>query len=183
METINDLNELLVDQLKDLYSAESQLTKALPKMAKAASSKTLRQGFETHLEETRNQLERLKQIGTELGEKMTGKTCKAMEGLVAEGSEAIEAEGPPAIKDLLLVAAAQRVEHYEISGYGTARTMAEHLGLSTIVDLLQQSLEEESATDEKLTKVSQEELFGAAEAADGEEAGATGTKARAGSRR
>jgi len=182
METISNLNELLVDQLKDLYSAESQLTKALPKMAKAATSPTLRAGFTSHLEETKGQIERLKKIGEQLGEKMTGKTCKAMEGLVEEGSEAIEAEGPGPIIDLCLVAAAQRVEHYEIAAYGTARSMAEHLGLPDVVSLLQESLDEESAADEKLTQVSQDELFAAAEAIGKGESGAEKRKAKSGSR-
>lgn len=180
MATIANLNELLVDQLKDLYSAESQLTKALPKMAKATHSATLRDGFKTHLEETKQQLERLKQIGEHLGEKMTGKTCKAMAGLIEEGGEATEAKGPGPIIDLCLVAAAQRVEHYEISGYGTARSMAEHLGLDAVAELLRLSLDEESATNEKLTQVSQDELFTAAEA-EGVDVPST-KKAKAGSR-
>ena len=153
------LAKLLEDQLKDLYSAESQLVKALPKMAKKASSKGLKGAFTSHLEETKHHVERLEEIGQALEIKLAGKKCKAMEGLVEEGSEVIEAEGPGPIIDSALIAAAQRVEHYEISAYGTARTLAEHLGHADVVELLQETLDEESAADEKLTSISTDEIL------------------------
>jgi ferritin-like metal-binding protein YciE len=158
------LDKLLEDQLKDLYSAENQLAKALPKMAKAASSEPLREAFQTHLEETKGQIERLDKIGKTLGIKLTGKKCAAMEGLIEEGKEVIDADGPENVIDAALIIAAQRVEHYEISGYGSARTLAEHLGHEEIAELLQETLDEESATDEKLTTLSVEEVLPAGQA-------------------
>ncbi|HZZ20027.1 MAG TPA: ferritin-like domain-containing protein [Opitutaceae bacterium] len=154
MSSINSLKELLVDELKDLHSAETQLTKALPKMAKAATNPTLKQGFTDHLEQTRGHLDRLVQALDILGEKPGGKTCKAMKGLVEEGSEAIEEDAPPAIKDANLIGAAQRVEHYEMAAYGTSRSFAEALGEGDVVDLLTATYDEEVATDKKLTTVS-----------------------------
>src|SRR5436190_11642040 len=115
------LDELFQDQIKDLYNAETQLLKALPKMAKAASTDELREAFESHLEETRGHVERLEEIGSSLDLKLTGKKCKAMEGLVEEGSEVIDADGEESILDLALISAAQKVEHYEISAYGSLR--------------------------------------------------------------
>ncbi|MBX9679014.1 MAG: ferritin-like domain-containing protein [Gemmataceae bacterium] len=158
------LDKLLEDQLKDLFSAENQLLKALPKMAKAASSEPLREAFQMHLEETRGQVERLEKIGKTLGIKLTGKKCAAMEGLIEEGKEVLEAEGPEYIIDAALIIAAQRVEHYEISGYGSARTLAEHLGHEEVAGLLQETLDEESAADEKLTTLCVEEVLPAGEA-------------------
>jgi ferritin-like metal-binding protein YciE len=151
--------KLLEDQLKDIHSAETQLVKALPKMAKKASSPALKDAITTHLEETRGQVERLDQVGQSLGIKLTGKRCKAMEGLIEEGSEVLEAEGPGPVIDLALIAAAQRVEHYEISAYGSARALADQLGHEDVVDLLQETLDEESAADEKLSSISEEELL------------------------
>lgn len=156
---MNSVEALLVEQLKDLYSAEGQLLKALPKMARAASDPTLREAFETHLEETQGHLERLQEIGESLGMKMGGKKCKAMEGLIEEGNEVFEMEGDESIIDAALIAAAQRIEHYEISAYGTARTLAERVGEQQLVDLLQQTLDEEYATDEKLTQICEGELL------------------------
>ncbi len=156
---IPTLAKLLEDQLKDLYSAENQLVKALPKMAKKASSKGLKEAFTSHLEETKHHVERLDEIGQSLEIKLSGKKCKAMEGLVEEGAEALEADGPGPVIDSALIAAAQRVEHYEISAYGTARTIAEHLGHSDVVDLLQETLDEEAAADEKLTSISTDEIL------------------------
>jgi ferritin-like metal-binding protein YciE len=153
------LCELLTDQLKDLYSAENQLVKALPKMAKAASDETLQEAIESHLEETKGQVERLNRIGKSLGITLAGKKCAAMEGLLEEGKEVLEAEGPDAILDLAIIAAAQRVEHYEISAYGSARTLAEHLGHKDVVRLLQETLDEESAADEKLTGVAMDNIL------------------------
>jgi ferritin-like metal-binding protein YciE len=154
--------KLFEDQLKDIHSAEAQLVKALPKMAKKASSVALKEAITSHLEETRNHVERLDQIGQSLGIKLTGKKCKAMEGLIEEGSEVIEAEGPGPVIDLALIAAAQRVEHYEIAAYGSVRTLADQLGHDEVVELLQATLDEESAADEKLSSVSEEEILPAA---------------------
>lgn len=153
MSKLASLNVLLTQEIKDLYSAETQLVAALPKMAKAASDAALKDGFKTHLEETKVHVERLDQIAKILGISPKNKVCKAMKGLVEEGAETIEEDGDPVIKDLALIAAAQRVEHYEISGYGSARAIAEALGLDDVVELLQTTLDEESATDEILTEL------------------------------
>jgi ferritin-like metal-binding protein YciE len=150
------IEKLLEDQLKDLYSAENQLVKALPKIAKASTSEGLKEAFTSHLEETRGQVGRLEKVAKILGFKPTGKKCAAMEGLLEEGKEAMEAEGPDGIIDLALIAGAQRVEHYEISAYGSARALAEQLGHTEVVELIQESLDEESAADEKLTGIAQE---------------------------
>jgi ferritin-like metal-binding protein YciE len=155
--------KLLEDQLKDIYSAETQLVKALPKMAKKASIKGLKEAITAHLEETKHQVERLDQIGETLNIKLTGKKCKAMEGLIQEGAEVLEADGPGAVIDTALIAAAQRVEHYEISAYGSARALAQHLGHESVVELLQETLDEESAADEKLTGLCEEEILPAAD--------------------
>jgi len=151
---IGSLDKLLEDELKDLYNAEGQLLKALLKMAKAASSPALKKAFSSHLTETKGQVDRLETIGTLLKIKLTGKKCKAMEGLLEEGKEALEADGPVAVIDAALIGAAQRVEHYEIAAYGTARAFAEHLGNAKVAKLLQQTLDEESAADEKLSAIS-----------------------------
>ena len=153
-ETTNPLEELLHDELKDLYSAENQIIKALPKMAKASVSPDLKRAFERHLEETRRQVERLDQIGEELQIKLTGKKCKGMEGLLEEGKEAMQ-ELEEENMDAGLIGAAQKVEHYEIAGYGTARTHAEMLGMKRVAKLLQQTLDEESAADQKLTALAE----------------------------
>jgi ferritin-like metal-binding protein YciE len=147
------LKELYIDELKDLYNAENQLVKALPKMAKAASSDELRQGFEEHLEQTKGHVQRLEKIFQGLGESPKGKTCKGMQGLVEEGSEAMEEDYEGSVMDAALIGAAQRVEHYEIAGYGTVRSMAETLGQDQDVSLLEETLEEEKETDEKLTEL------------------------------
>ena len=150
------LKELYIDELKDLYNAESQLVKALPKMAKAASSDELRQGFEEHLEQTKGHVQRLEKIFQALGESPKGKKCKGMEGLIEEGSEVMEEDYEGSVLDAALIGAAQRVEHYEIAGYGTVRSMAESLGESDHVSLLEETLEEEKATDEKLTELAEQ---------------------------
>jgi ferritin-like metal-binding protein YciE len=147
------LKELYVDELKDIYSAETQLVKALPKMAKAAAADELRSGFEEHLEQTKGHVARLEQIFKALGEKPTGKKCKGMEGLIEEGSEAAGEDYEDDVKDAALIGAAQRVEHYEIAAYGTVRAMAEKLGEDEAVELLGETLEEEKETDEKLTEL------------------------------
>jgi ferritin-like metal-binding protein YciE len=152
--SLNSLKDLLIDELKDLYSAETQLLKALPKMAKAATNPALKQGFEKHLEQTEGHVQRLEEIFEILDESPKGKTCKAMKGLVEEGAEAIEEDAPDAVKDANLIGAAQRVEHYEIAAYGTARSFAEILDEKRVVKLLQQTLVEEEATDKKLTALS-----------------------------
>jgi ferritin-like metal-binding protein YciE len=158
------IEKLLEDQLKDLYNAENQLLKALPRMAQAANGEELKEAFETHLEETREHVNRLDEVGKLLGAKLSGKKCKAMEGLIEEGKEILkEMDGPEGIIDTALIAAAQRVEHYEISAYGTARALAERLGQNRIAQILDQTLEEESATDEKLTEICQNEALPAAE--------------------
>ena len=150
------LKELYIDQLKDLYSAENQLVKALPKMAKAASSDELRQGFEKHLEQTKGHVQRLERIFQALGESPKGKTCKGMQGLIEEGSEATEEDYDGSVLDAALIGAAQRVEHYEIAGYGTVRSMAEALGEDNHVSLLEETLEEEKETDQKLTELAEQ---------------------------
>jgi ferritin-like metal-binding protein YciE len=150
------LKELYIDELKDLYSAENQLVKALPKMAKGADSDELRQGFEKHLEQTKGHVHRLEQIFEALGESPKGKKCKGMEGLIEEGSEALHEGYEGNILDAALIGAAQRVEHYEIAAYGTARAMAEVLGERNHVSLLSETLQEEKETDEKLTELAQE---------------------------
>jgi ferritin-like metal-binding protein YciE len=155
MPKINTLHDVYVDQLKDLYSAETQLLKALPKMAKAAHDATLKKGFEDHLEQTKGHAERLEEIFEGLDEKPTGKKCKAMAGLVEEGAEAISEDATPAAKDAMLIAAAQRVEHYEMAGYGCVKTYARLLGYEDAAKLLEETLSEEVATDEKLTEAAE----------------------------
>jgi ferritin-like metal-binding protein YciE len=156
------LEDLLAHELKDLYSAEKQLTKALPKMAKAASSDALREAFEGHLEETEEQISRLEQVFEKLELPSRGHKCKAMEGLIEEGKEILEEDMEDNVRDAALIAAAQRVEHYEIAGYGCARTFAELLGHQEVVELLQTTLDEEKATDEKLTQIAMETVNQAA---------------------
>jgi ferritin-like metal-binding protein YciE len=150
------LKELYIDELKDLYSAETQLVKALPKMAKAASSEELRQGFEEHLEQTKGHVERLERVFKVLGESPKGKTCKGMQGLIEEGSEVIEDDFEGSLMDAALIGAAQRVEHYEIAAYGTVCAFAQELGESDQASLLNETLEEEKETDQKLTDLSRE---------------------------
>lgn len=150
------LKELYIDELKDLYSAETQLVKALPKMAKAASSDELRQGFESHLEQTKEHVQRLEQIFASLDESPKGKKCAGMEGLIKEGSEVMEEDFEDAVLDAGLIGAAQRVEHYEIAAYGTASEFARVLGEDEHVSLLEQTLEEEKETDEKLTELAKD---------------------------
>lgn len=154
--TKDSLQQLHVDELKDLYSAEKQLTKALPKMARTATSVALRRGFEKHLEQTRGHVQRLDKIFAMLGKRGSGKKCVGMEGLVKEGSEIMDEDLEDDVMDAALIAAAQRVEHYEIAGYGTVCAYAGLLGESEHADLLRQTLEEEKETDQKLTEISKE---------------------------
>lgn len=155
MAKLNTLNSLLVQEIKDLYNAENQLTKALPKMAKAANDPALKDAFEKHLEQTKTHAERLEKVAEMLETSPKGKTCKAMQGLVEEGSEAVEETGDPAVKDFALIIAAQKVEHYEISGYGSARALANAIGLTEIAEILQATLDEEGDTDKSLTKLAE----------------------------
>jgi len=173
------LRELYVEELKDLYSAENQLVKALPKLAKAASSEQLREGFEEHLEQTRGHVQRLEKIFDALNESPKGKKCMGMEGLVKEGSEVMDEDFEGAVMDAALIGAAQRVEHYEIAAYGTVREIANVLGESEQASLLQQTLDEEEETDEKLTELAKEINLQANEEASEEEAEkSAGTKRR-----
>lgn len=155
---LTTLQDLFKEELQDLYSAETQITKALPKMATAASSPELRKAFEEHLRQTENQIKRLEQIFQKLGEKPGGKTCKGMEGLIKEGEELIKEKPDPAVLDAGLISAAQRVEHYEIAGYGTARTYAQELGDKDAARLLQETLDEEGETDKKLTRLAEQHI-------------------------
>jgi ferritin-like metal-binding protein YciE len=150
------LRELYIDELKDLYNAEGQLVRALPKMAKGADSEELRHGFEEHLEQTKGHVQRLEEIFEALGESPKGKKCKGMQGLIEEGAEVLDEDYEGSILDAALIGAAQRVEHYEIAAYGTARAMAEVLGESNHVTLLTDTLQEEKETDEKLTELAQQ---------------------------
>ena len=150
---LETLKDLYVHELKDLYSAEQQLVKALPKMAKAARNKELAAGFQEHLEQTKGHAQRLEQILSSHKQTSRGPKCRGMEGIVAEGAELIEEEADDEVKDAGLISAAQRVEHYEMAGYGTARTYAELLSDKEGANLLQMTLEEERATDQKLTKL------------------------------
>jgi ferritin-like metal-binding protein YciE len=150
---LETLKDLYIHELKDLYSAENQIIKALPKMAKAATNEELIAGFEEHLEQTEKHAERLDQILESHGETTRGPKCKGMEGVISEGDEMIKEDAEDDVKDAGLIAAAQRVEHYEMAGYGCARTYAELLGDTKGAKLLQQTLEEEKATDEKLTEL------------------------------
>jgi ferritin-like metal-binding protein YciE len=152
----NSFEQLYIEELKDLFSAENQLTKALPKMAKASSSDELRRGFEDHLEQTKGHVDRLHRIFKMLGEKATGKKCLGMEGLVKEGAEIMGEDFDDATLDAALISAAQRVEHYEIAGYGTVIAYADLLGESGQASLLRETLEEEKATDEKLTELAKQ---------------------------
>ncbi len=152
---LESLRDLLVEQLQDLYDAESRITKALPKMAKAATSPALKAAFEKHLRETEGQVKRLEQVFEALGETAKTKTCKAMQGLIAEGEETMSEDAEPEVLDAALIAAAQRVEHYEMAGYGTVRAYAKLLKQDACVRLLEQTLEEEKATDEALTTLAE----------------------------
>jgi ferritin-like metal-binding protein YciE len=152
--SVGTLQELLIDELKDLYSAEKQIVRSLPKLAKAASSPELHEALQNHLEETKGQVERLDKIAGIVGKKLTGKTCAGMKGVLEEGSEVLEDIEEGNVRDAALIGASQRVEHYEMAGYGTARDFAEVLGMDDVVELLEQTLEEEKAADKKLTAIS-----------------------------
>lgn len=152
---LDNLRKLYINELRDLYSAENQLLKALPKMAKGASSDELKQAFEDHLQETEGHIERLEEIFDDLDESPKGKTCHAMKGLVEEGSEVLKEDGEESVLDAGIIAAAQKVEHYEIASYGTVRTFAELLAEKDAAKLLQQTLDEEGAANEKLNELAE----------------------------
>ena len=156
MAKLKNLEDFLIDELKDLYSAEHQLIKALPKMAKAAASEELKAAFEEHLKQTEGHAKRLEKIGKYFDRPMTGKKCAAMEGLIEEGKEIMEEDAAPEVLDAALITAAQKVEHYEIASYGSARTHAALLGHTEVEDLLQETLDEEADCDEKLTEIAEE---------------------------
>jgi ferritin-like metal-binding protein YciE len=156
--TFDSMETLFIDQLEDLYDAEQRLTKAIPKMADAAHNPGLKSAFQQHLRETQNQVARLEQIFRGMGRSPKVSTCYAMKGLIEEGDEMISANGDPDVKDAALIAAAQRVEHYEIAGYGTARTFAQRIGRQDAARLLQETLNEEAATDKKLTQLAEQNI-------------------------
>ena len=153
--SMNALRDLFIDELRDVLSAEKQLLKALPKMAKAATSAELRSGFEAHLAETQVHVERLVQVFESIDQTARAKTCKAMKGLIEEGSELMEEDAAADVMDAALIAAAQKVEHYEIATYGTLATWAKLLGYKKALSLLVKTLEEEKATDEKLSQLAE----------------------------
>jgi ferritin-like metal-binding protein YciE len=153
---LDTLRQLYINELRDLYNAENQLIKALPKMAKAAASKELRKALEEHLEQTKGHIDRLEQVFERLDEKPKGKTCRAMKGLIEEGSEILEEDGEESVLDAGIIVAAQKVEHYEIAGYGSVRTFATLLGENEAVGILQKTLDEESEADELLTVLADE---------------------------
>ena len=156
--TLDTMQDLLLAQLKDIYSAETQITRALPKLAKVAANESLSEAFRTHLAETEGQIERLDEIFAALHASSRGKKCKGMEGLLAEGAETMEEEGDDAVIDAALIADAQRVEHYEIAAYGSAKALAVLLGHDRIVTLLDENLREEVAADEKLSHIAEREV-------------------------
>ena len=158
MANMTNLRDMLVEELRDIYHAEKQITKALPKMFKAATSEPLKAGFEKHLEETHGQIERLEQCFELLDAKVRGKTCEAMRGIIEEASETMKQDMEPEVMDAALVAAAQKVEHYEIASYGTVMTWAQHLGLDNVAKLLSATLDEEKATDVKLTQLATKDI-------------------------
>jgi ferritin-like metal-binding protein YciE len=165
---MESLEKLLVNELKDLYSAEKQILQALPKMAKAASNPELQKAFRTHEKQTQEHVRRIEQVfeGGQLDGAPAGKKCKGMEGLIEEGKEVLQEDMPDSVRDAALIGAAQRVEHYEMAAYGTVRSMAEQLGLRDAAKLLQQTLDEEGQTDELLTKIAEGMVNRQAEAAD-----------------
>ncbi|MCX2739331.1 YciE/YciF ferroxidase family protein [Pontibacter anaerobius] len=155
---LNNLKDLLIHELKDIYNAEQQITKALPKMIKATSSKQLKGAFEDHLSVTEKQIERLEQVFDLIGEKAKGEKCKAMEGIIREADSMMSEKADANVMDAALIASAQRVEHYEIAAYGTVCTYAKQLGMTDVLDLLHQTLEEEKQTDEQLTMIAEQHI-------------------------
>jgi ferritin-like metal-binding protein YciE len=178
---MENLKELLIEELKDLYSAEKQIVKALPKIIRGASSDELKTAIQEHLEVTKGQVTRLEEVFSQLGEKAKAKHCKGMEGLLSEGAESLEEEDKGTLRDLQLIGAAQRVEHYEVAAYGTAKAMAEKLGLTDAMNLLDETLNEEAEADQKLTEIA-EKLYDEV-ATEEDEAPAEPLRRAAGSRR
>ena len=177
--SMDSLKDLYIDELKDLYNAENQLLKALPKMAKKASAPELKRAFQDHLAQTEGHVNRLEKIFKGLDEKPTGKVCKAMKGLVEEGKEVIDEDGDDSVLDAALIGAAQRVEHYEMAGYGVVRTFASLLGEEDAMELLQRTLNEEGETDKKLTKLAESVInVEASEAENGAKPKAKAKKSR-----
>jgi ferritin-like metal-binding protein YciE len=174
----NELKKLYIEELKDIFSAEQQLVKALPKMARASNSDELRAGFEEHLEQTKGHVKRLEQIFSALDEKATGKKCKGMEGLIAEGQEMMDEDLEDDALDAGLISAAQRVEHYEIAAYGTVRTYANILGEEEAASLLEETLEEEKETDQKLTQLAEQINVEAAQSGEEGEQGESTSSGR-----
>ena len=156
--TLNTVQDLLIDELRDIYHAEQQLVKALPKMAKAAKSDQLRHAFEHHLEETNGQVERLQQVFEKLGARARGQRCEAMQGLIEEANEMMDAITTPEVLDVALITAAQKVEHYEIASYGSVSALAEALGEKEVVKLLNQTLDEEKHADQKLNEIAMSDV-------------------------
>lgn len=169
MDKVESINDILLTELKDLYSAEAQITKALPKVIKKVSSTELKRALTEHLDQTRGQLARLERIGEILDENLSGEKCEAMEGLVSEGEEVMELSDDPGLTDALIISACQRIEHYEMAGYGTARAIAEQLGLDDVVGLLQDTLDEEGDANERLTDISEGEILPSCSAPSEEE--------------
>ncbi len=155
---LKTMQDLFEHELQDLYSAEQQIIQALPEMMQATSNQELKNAFQQHLEETKGQVQRLEQIAQQVGINPQGEQCKAMAGLIEEGRTLLNEQAEPAVLDAALIGAAQRIEHYEIAGYGTARTFARTLGNQEAAQLLQQTLEEEAQTDEKLTRLAEQNI-------------------------
>jgi ferritin-like metal-binding protein YciE len=155
---LNSLRDLLVEELRDLYNAETQLVDALPKMAGAATSRELKSAFEHHLEQTRDHVSRLDNIFQQIAEESSGESCEAMKGLIKEGEILVKAEGNPDVRDAGLIGAAQRVEHYEMAGYGTARSLARRLGENQVAEALQRTLNEEAEANKKLTSIAESQV-------------------------
>jgi ferritin-like metal-binding protein YciE len=155
---LESLRDLLLEELRDLYNAEKQLVDALPKMSEAATSTDLKSAFDHHLGQTQEHVSRLKSIFSHLGEKPTGETCEAMKGLIKEGESFIQAKGNMDVRDAGLIGTAQRVEHYEIAGYGTARALARRLGDERVAEVLQKTLNEEGKANEKLTSIAERQV-------------------------
>jgi ferritin-like metal-binding protein YciE len=185
--SLDTMHDLMIEELKDLYSAETQLVKALPKMAKGATTPNLRTAFENHLAETREQVSRLDQIFELLGTSPKGKKCKGMEGLLEEGSEMVDEAGDDTVRDAGIIAAAQRVEHYEIAAYGSTLAFATLMGHSEIAELLEMTLNEEKAADELLSSIAESEVNSAAPGMDDDDEesddDAAGDEAKAPSKR
>jgi ferritin-like metal-binding protein YciE len=163
-EKLNSMEDLLRSELEDLYDAEKRLVQALPKMANSANSPQLQQAFQEHYNQTEGHVQRLEECFRQLNWESERETCQAMKSLISEGEEAIQAEGDPDVRDAALIAAAQRVEHYEMAGYGSARTFARRMGRQDVADVLQQTLDEEGEADMKLTELAEQSINPQAEA-------------------